>query len=85
MSARKAETPVGLSVCYARLDTEHFQFEAVGATRVEAESALKGALAKHAYDYEIENNWYLNYWGDVDFRVLKTGIAYRDGEVIYER
>lgn len=74
-----------ISIVKATLTTDHFDFEAYGATKVEAERALKGALRKHGGDYELAPDWYVYYIEDADYHILQVGCAYRDGEIIYER
>jgi len=69
----------------ARMDTEHFTFEAYGDTKFAARRALVGGLLRHAEEYRIPDIWWSHYRDDIQFTQITAGVAYRDGEELRKR
>lgn len=70
------------AIIKASLDTHSFSFEAYGASQESAESALRGALARHGAAYRLPKNWAAEYLPGIEFRNIQIGQAYRNREPI---
>lgn len=67
----------------ATVDTVHFHFAALGKTEREARSTLLAGWRRHAAEYDAD----VDLIDDDEIRVeeLTVGVAYRDGDKLYDR
>ena len=66
----------------ARLETRNFYFETFGASKKDAIKQLKKGLTMHGKQCGIELNWWNDYAEEISTLEIKTGIVYRDNEII---
>jgi len=71
----------------AILDSWNFQFEAYGENETLAKEHLKKGLNNHAKQYQIPNDWWHEYSGDIYTVEIEIGrpdfnSCYRDNELI---
>jgi hypothetical protein len=65
----------------ARLETEHFQFEAFAERENQALAALKRGFSTHARQYRIADpDWWRLYEDDIVVECITLGVATRDHE-----
>lgn len=64
----------------AEMVTDHFTFEAYGATEKEARAALMAACKIHSQQCGLAGGWQLAF--DVDCRAFDVGQPYRDGAAL---
>ncbi|MHB1630616.1 MAG: hypothetical protein ACYCQL_00040 [Acidithiobacillus sp.] len=76
------EETASASTFVASLETSHFSFLATGDTAVQAESALAKGLEKHAAQYGISKNWWLEYSDDIHVDECPAGGCFRDMELL---
>lgn len=65
------------------LETEHFFFQALDATKEDAFSNLVMALNYHGEAMGLRSGWYRDY--DIEETWLEPGSAYRDKQLLYRR
>ena len=71
----------------AMFDSRNFQFEAYGENETLAKEHLKKGLNNHAKQYQIPNDWWHEYGGDIYTVEIEIGrpdfnSCYRDNELI---
>jgi hypothetical protein len=71
----------------AMFDSRNFQFEAYGENETLAKEHLKKGLGNHAKQYQIPNDWWHEYGGDIYVIEIQIGSpsfnsCYRDNELI---
>jgi hypothetical protein len=71
----------------AMFDSRNFQFEAYGENETLAKEHLKKCLNNHAKQYQIPNDWWHEYGGDIYVIEIEIGrpdfnSCYRDNELI---
>tara|TARA_R110000868_G_scaffold395036_1_gene666562 strand:+ start:2342 stop:2584 length:243 start_codon:yes stop_codon:yes gene_type:complete len=71
----------------AMFDSRNFQFEAYGENETLAKEHLKKGLNNHAKQYQIPNDWWHEYSGDIYTVEIEIGrpdfnSCYRDNELI---
>ena len=71
----------------AMVDSRNFQFEAYGENETLAKEHLKKGLNNHAKQYQIPNDWWHEYRGDIYTVEIEIGrpdfnSCYRDNELI---
>ena len=71
----------------AMFDSRNFQFEAYGENETLAREHLKKGLNNHAKQYQIPNDWWHEYGGDIYVVEIEIGrpdfnSCYRDNELI---
>jgi hypothetical protein len=71
----------------AMFDSRNFQFEAYGENETLAKEHLKKGLNNHAKQYQIPNDWWHEYGGDIYVIEIEIGrpdfnSCYRDNELI---
>ena len=71
----------------AMFDSRNFQFEAYGKNETLAREHLKKGLRNHAKQYQIPNDWWHEYGGDIYVIEIEIGrpdfnSCYRDNELI---
>ena len=71
----------------AMFDSRNFQFEAYGENETLAREHLKKGLRNHAKQYQIQNDWWHEYGGDIYVIEIQIGSpsfnsCYRDNELI---
>lgn len=74
------------SIIKASLETRHYTFEAYGADREQAATALAATIAKHCAQRGVPGRDFWNSYGDsvvIDQYVL--GCGYRDGMMLTRR
>lgn len=64
------------------LETEHFSFEAHGATEEQAIEAMGRALSAHGISYRLPDDWADPYLGEFKTREFQPGAGFRDDERI---
>lgn len=69
----------------ATLETNHFSFDAFGATAEDARATLGKGLAAHAEQMQLPEDWYVDYLDDIAVREVRLGHAYRDRTLITEQ
>lgn len=67
----------------AEMSTDHFSFEAYGATAKEARAAMMAGCKTHAAQCGLDAGWQLAF--DVECRAFAIGQPYRDGEALTAR
>lgn len=65
------------------LETEHYQFQALGENDHIARETLKHATDYHAEQVGIASNWVDHY--DVQSLEIFPGECFRDGQLLYRR
>ena len=66
----------------ARLETRNFYFETFGTTKKDAIKQLKNGLKVHGKQRGIDLNWWNDYVEEISTLEIKTGVVYRDNEII---
>lgn len=66
----------------ARLETRHFEFEALGTTRAHARNTLRSGLRKHERQYGMRLGAMTPFESDIDVTPLDIGVCYRDREAV---
>jgi hypothetical protein len=71
----------------AMFDSRNFQFEAYGENETLAKEHLKKGLNNHAKQYQIPNDWWHEYGGDIYVIEIQIGSpsfnsCYRENELI---
>ena len=71
----------------AMFDSRNFQFEAYGENETLAREHLKKGLNNHAKQYQIPNDWWHEYGGDIYVVEIEIGrpdfnSCYRENELI---
>jgi hypothetical protein len=71
----------------AMFDSRNFQFEAYGENKTLAKEHLKKGLNNHAKQYQIPNDWWHEYGGDIYVIEIQIGSpsfnsCYRNNELI---
>lgn len=64
----------------ANLWTDHFRFEAYGATEKTARAALLAGFKTHAKQYGLARDWWRSY--EPDCEAFTIGQPYRDGAAL---
>lgn len=73
-----------MTIYKAEFETWKFSFHAYGNTKEKALQALKQGLDAHAFDYDIELEWWHNYEGDINVNEIQLNACYRDHDLIKE-
>ena len=69
----------------SKLDTTNFSFDAYGQTEAEAIKHMKRGLRKHAEQYRIPSDWWLEWEDSICTIEVGFGGCYRDNSPILEK
>jgi len=71
---------------HATLDTQHWRFDAYGATKQEAEDAMSRGLVEHAKQTDISPLQFLrDYDEGINYIEMELGRCYRDHDTDLEK
>ena len=81
-SADATETNAEATLVMATFETPNFTFQVFGRDIEHCDKLLATAWHKHAMQYRISEGYLTEYYEDVCYREIKSGLAFRDGEAL---